>query len=126
MNQSVQELFSTIHRPMITLLQRHAPAGRTISEKGLSDLSIDDRKICGSSLYLGNHPDLYYYQSSLMVESDPTLIERYLQHPPREPDYRGGRSHRDFCTTMRVEGWSCSGAEVAALFNKELQPVLDA
>jgi lipoate-protein ligase A len=36
------------------------------------------------------------YSATLLVDPDLDLVERYLAHPPREPEYRRGRPHRDF------------------------------
>ena len=36
------------------------------------------------------------YWEEFNVDLDPDRIARYLKHPSREPEYRGGRSHRDF------------------------------
>jgi len=30
------------------------------------------------------------------------LVSRYLCHPPREPDYRGKRSHADFIANLEI------------------------
>ncbi len=57
----------------------------------------------GYTLYLGNNPFLYYYQASLLVNPDLSLFERYLYYPPREPSYRRGRPHREFCTSLTEE-----------------------
>ncbi len=111
-------LFDLIHDCMITLLQDQGIQG--IVRCGISDLAIDGRKILGSSLYMGNHPFLYYYQSSLIVDADLGLLDRYLRHPPREPDYRGGRTHREFCTSLACAGRSISSASIRELFDNRL------
>jgi lipoate-protein ligase A len=91
---------------------------------GTSDLTSGNRKVCGSSVYLGRTPALYYYQSSLMVSCDLRLLERYLRHPPREPQYRAGRSHADFCTTLRRQGASRTPAEIAEALRTRLPACL--
>lgn len=117
-SDAIPELFGRVHRAMGAIMQ---PLwNKPLLEKGLSDLAIDDRKVCGSSLYLGKNPLRYYYQSSLMVDSDRSLISRYLAHPPREPDYRQSRSHDAFCTTLAEEGCGLDSAGVVALFNRSL------
>jgi lipoate-protein ligase A len=35
-----------------------------------------------------------------LINADLSLIDRYLKHPPREPDYRRGRSHLDFVMSV--------------------------
>jgi len=69
-----------------------------IRVRGISDLARDDRKVGGSCLYRAR--DLVFFTASLLVRADPERIERYLKHPPREPGYRAGRSHRDFVTSL--------------------------
>jgi lipoate-protein ligase A len=114
----IHETFDRIHDAMIGAL---VPlVGTEIVRTGVSDLGVRDKKILGSSLYLGRNPDLYYYQSSLMVDCDLSLIERYLRHPPKEPDYRRGRSHAEFCTALAREGATVTVAEVARLLSSEL------
>lgn len=73
-----------------------------VKQRGVSDLVVDDRKLGGSCVH--RLRDLLYYSATLLVEPDLELLERYLHHPPREPDYRDRRGHRDFVTTLREQG----------------------
>jgi lipoate-protein ligase A len=44
-----------------------------------------------------------FYTASLMISNDITEIDRYLRHPSKEPEYRQGRSHAEFLTTLSRE-----------------------
>jgi lipoate-protein ligase A len=111
-----QKIFNSIHQSMIATLCK---AGIDRCEcRGISDIAINDKKVLGSSLYLGNKPDYYYYQSSFMVTSDISLLSKYLKYPPREPDYRNNRDHGEFCTTLSAEGYTLDTETIADLFCK--------
>lgn len=75
-----------------------------VTQRGVSDLALGDRKLGGSCLR--RERGLAHYTTTLLVDPDLALLDRYLQHPPREPDYRAGRAHRDFVTTLRAAGWA--------------------
>ena len=79
---------------------------------GISDLVRGDRKIAGTCLYRAR--DLAFFSATLLVDPDLDGVERYLRHPPREPDYRGGRSHRAFMGRL-VSDSSDAGALARAL-----------
>jgi len=116
------DIFHRVHDAVIAALSK---AGvNNIIRAGISDLADGGKKILGSSLYIGSKPPLFYYQSSLMVSNDLTLLDRYLRHPPREPDYRGGRGHSDFCTTLRELGVRIDMRELSVLIESELKNCL--
>ena len=71
--------------------------------KGISDIAIKDKKILGSAIY--RTKDKIFYQAVLNVSENPWLFEKYLQHPKKEPDYRNGRLHSDFVTSLHAEGY---------------------
>lgn len=73
-----------------------------VEQLGVSDLAIGDRKIGGSCVYRTR--GLFYYSTTLLVDPDLDLVERYLRHPPREPDYRAGRDHRAFMGSLKAMG----------------------
>ncbi len=73
-----------------------------VTSDGVSDLVLDNRKIGGSCIYRTR--GLVYYSTTLLVMPNLEMIERYLPHPPREPDYRAGRSHRNFLGSLRGKG----------------------
>jgi lipoate---protein ligase len=108
--QSALQIFEWIHKGLIQYFVSQGICG--VAQDGISDLVLENKKILGSSLYLGNRPSLFYYQSSLLVNSDIRLFNRYLKHPPREPEYRRGRDHGDFCTTLRMQGFSIPPEEL--------------
>jgi len=83
---------------------------------GVSDLVLDDRKIGGSCIFRTR--GLVYYSTTLLVAPDLSLVDRYLPHPPREPEYRRGRTHRDFLGTLPVS--------LGAGFDEGLRTVLAA
>ena len=74
---------------------------KNLNQQGYSDICIRDRKILGSSMYRSR--DILFYTASLMIANDLTLLERYLKHPSKEPEYRQGRSHAEFVTTLGIE-----------------------
>jgi lipoate-protein ligase A len=70
-----------------------------VRQRGVSDLALGDRKIGGSCIHRSR--DLLHYSTTLLVDPDLELSERYLPHPPREPEYRAGRPHREFMGSLR-------------------------
>lgn len=75
-----------------------------VEHRGVSDLTLCDRKILGASVY--RRRTILFYQSSLLVGNDLALFTRYLRMPHRKPAYRGNRDHEQFCTTLNQEGYS--------------------
>lgn len=75
-----------------------------VERRDTSDLAVGSKKIAGACMYRSG--DLALYSVTLLVNPDVDLMERYLKHPPREPDYRRGRTHSEFVTGLgkTVEG----------------------
>ncbi len=80
-----------------------------VTQQGVSDLTLGDRKLGGSCLR--RERGLAHYTTTLLVDPDLSLLDRYLPHPPREPGYRCGRPHALFVTTLREAGWT-GGADL--------------
>lgn len=70
--------------------------------RGISDIAVDGRKIVGTSVF--RRRQYLLYQASIIVELNIDLIAKLLRHPPKEPDYRKGRDHRSFLTSLRELG----------------------
>ena len=68
--------------------------------QGTCDLTVDGRKFSGNSLRCQRNSFLYH--GTLLYSFDLDLLQNCLETPPRQPDYRDGRSHRDFVTNLRV------------------------
>lgn len=74
-----------------------------IQSRGISDISIGEQKVLGSAIF--KQTDAVFYHAVLNISEDVKLIERYLQHPKREPDYRKGRNHLAFVSSLQKEGY---------------------
>jgi lipoate-protein ligase A len=88
--------FDALTRWLIEGLRRIGIDG--VYHDGVSDLVLDDRKIAGSCIH--RRKDSLYYSAALLVQPDIEQVGHYLRHPPREPDYRRGRSHADFMASL--------------------------
>ena len=93
-----------------------------VAMRGVSDLCIGERKVAGSSIRLAGGNVLF--QISVLVAPDLGLLERYLRHPSREPDYRRGRPHREFVTSLREAGFSVAPSRVAAALRARLESLV--
>jgi len=81
------------------LIEALAQAGAPgVEQRGVSDLVLGDRKVGGSAIY--REQGLLYYSSTLLIDPDIAGMERWLRHPPREPEYRLGRSHERFLVPL--------------------------
>lgn len=114
--------FDLFNRTIIMALEQLWPEIKGLSQRGLSDIALGERKVAGTSLFRSRNYALY--QASLLVDLQLPSIDLYLRHPSREPDYRGGRSHAEFLMGLSeiVEGLT---AETVALgFEVEVERVL--
>ncbi|MEN6619794.1 MAG: hypothetical protein ABFC28_09965 [Rikenellaceae bacterium] len=117
-----RHIFTIINKSLIVALT--SIGIENLNFKGISDLSIKGKKILGSSMYLKN--GTLFYHAVLNVCEDTTLISKYLKHPAREPDYRMGRDHNEFVTSIHKEGFILDiqliiGAIKEALTNLEYE-----
>lgn len=89
-----------------------------LGSKGISDITIGNRKILGSSMRkVGNK---LVYHAVLNIAEDPALFSKYLRHPRREPEYRAGRRHDEFVTSILNEGYSFTPDELMKMLNGRL------
>jgi len=90
---------------------------QNLSLRGISDIALNDRKILGCAMWKSRRS--FLYQGSLLVDPALALMDRYLLHPSREPDYRQGRGHGEFVTSLAREGYSFTPAQLIRLFAAE-------
>ena len=114
--RSPRIFFDSYNEKIIRALKNLGVVG--LSLKGISDICLGDRKILGSSIY--RNKDVVFYHAVLNRAESMDVLERYLEHPPREPGYREGRSHRDFVTSLQAEGYDFRGAELKQSLLEEL------
>jgi lipoate-protein ligase A len=106
--------FSAINNSWISALhQAIGPDCPALVQRGISDVAVGERKVAGTSLFRRKH--LVVFQGSLLVCPDIERIAKFLRHPTREPDYRQGRDHLSFVTSLAHLGVQTSVAELSAV-----------
>jgi lipoate-protein ligase A len=85
-------------RPIVPSVAHHGTSDMTVRESANSATAV--QKFSGNSLRVRRRHMLYH--GTLLYNFDVALIERYLAHPPREPQYRAGRRHAEFIANLPV------------------------
>jgi lipoate-protein ligase A len=106
------------NRAALELKINPAKAGEKlkIAVRGHTDLALDPRpstlgsrlKFSGNSQRRKKHYLLFH--GAFLLQFDIALIEKYLRMPSKEPDYRGGRSHKDFLMNLELSAASVKEA----------------
>lgn len=105
----IRGIFSVGARLLVGALDR---LGVAAEARGISDVAVGDRKISGNAI--AKRWGGLLLHGTLLLDLDLELVESCLRHPPREPDYRRGRGHRDFLTTLRALGLATAHSELEA------------
>ena len=115
-----KDIFSMLNKLIISSI---AETGMTdLSQRGISDIAIAGKKILGSSIY--KNKDKLLYHAVLNLGEPASTFERYLKHPTREPDYRNGRNHAEFVTSLREKGYSQSYTHLESVLTQTFEKFL--
>ena len=94
---------------------------KNVELEGISDIALNDVKILGSALY--QNKEVVFYHAVLNISESAELMERYIKHPTREPDYRKNRKHREFVTSLAKEKYEVNKMELITILEKGLQEI---
>ncbi len=98
---------SSITGTTVSILERNAAALQTlltdpVTISGTSDLAMNGMKFSGNAQRRLRAALLFH--GTVLFGFDITLVEAILRMPPRQPAYRGQRTHRDFLRNFPAEG----------------------
>jgi lipoate-protein ligase A len=48
-------------------------------------------------------------------------MSKYIKHPSKEPDYRQGRSHDEFVTSLQQQGFDIPVTNIIACLTQQLK-----
>ncbi len=82
-----------------------------VEQKGTSDLVIGETKFSGNSLRCKRNHLLYH--GTLLYDFPLELIGECLGTPPRQPEYRRGRTHDRFVANLQTTGVALRNALIA-------------
>jgi len=91
--------------------------------KGISDITIRNRKILGSSMH--RRENRLVYHAVLNIAEDPVIFGKYLRHPSREPDYREQRQHSEFVTSLKREGCNLAAEHIVKYLDYRIKSYQD-
>jgi lipoate---protein ligase len=111
--------FQEINSIIISALEEFGV--KNLFHKGISDIAIGEKKILGSSMYRNKEKN--FYHAVLNISESTDLFERYLKHPVKEPDYRKGRTHKDFVTSLKNEGCNLNIDEIKKSLDLNFQKI---
>jgi lipoate-protein ligase A len=80
--------------------------------EGYTDLTLNGRKFSGNSQRRKNHCLLFH--GTFLLQCDFELMEKVLPFPPRTPEYRKGRKHSEFLTTLSLSAERVKDALIQA------------
>jgi len=113
--QKSSEYFARFNAVLIRTLKR---SGVLDAEHvGTSDIARQGRKLVGTAIY--RNRDVVFFQAIINVTESGDLIERYLTLPPRMPDYRAQRTHRDFVTSLVAEDFAGTTDDLMKVVREE-------
>jgi lipoate-protein ligase A len=115
-----KEVFNNINMLIINVLEQSGI--NNLSLKGISDIAISGKKILGSSIYRSKNALLYH--AVLNLSESVSTFEKYLKHPSKEPDYRLGRSHSEFVTSLSEKGFSDNYQQLASAISQSFETAL--
>lgn len=106
-SETIRGAMAAALKPVVAALAR---LGVTACEAGLSDLAVLGtdgtlRKIAGNSQARKKRGVTVH--GTLLADPDFALIQRVLNFPSSVPDYRSGRDHRAFLTSLRELNARC-------------------
>lgn len=95
----------SITRTNAYILGQHQEAlksllGPGVKVQGTSDLTVGDLKFSGNAQRRKRHALLFH--GTFLCSFDIPLIEKVLQMPPKQPDYRQNRTHTDFLINLTI------------------------
>jgi lipoate-protein ligase A len=109
---------------IVAALSQHAPG---VTRRGTSDLAIVEadsvdtagmeRKFSGNAMRCRR--DFLLYHGTLLYDFRLDLAAKLLRTPPRQPEYRHGRSHTDFITNLPLTRETLRTAVVSAFSANE-------
>jgi len=88
------------------VLERHRSClesllGRRASIRGVSDLTLGERKFSGNAQYRKRHYLLVH--GTFLLNFDLPSIAKFLRIPKKQPEYRRNRSHVDFLVNLQID-----------------------
>jgi len=93
-----------------------------VEVRGDTDLAMDDLKFSGNSQR--RRREFLLFHGSFLLNFDLGMIEELLKFPSKQPDYRSGRSHKDFLTNAGVAADAIKSALIRAWTAKQARVAL--
>jgi lipoate---protein ligase len=81
-----------------TALTPLLPPRELVQVQGFTDLTLENLKFSGNAQKRKRRCLLFH--GTFLLRLDSALVQRYLRMPPRQPDYRRNRPHRQFLTNL--------------------------
>ena len=107
------QVISQAHRlVMRTMMDALTPLAPDVEFLGTCDLTWRRKKFSGNSLRCRKNSLLYH--GSLLYHFPLEKIEQCLKTPPRQPEYRANRHHRDFVANLPVSAEDLQTALIGA------------
>ena len=75
--------------------------GMPVQVQGISDLAVDGQKFSGNAQNRKRRFILFH--GTLLLDLDLGLVEACLRMPSKQPQYRKGRTHREFLLNIHLE-----------------------
>ncbi|MFH1309370.1 MAG: lipoate--protein ligase family protein [Candidatus Omnitrophota bacterium] len=83
------------------------PVTNRLKEKGfnvsffpISDIALNEKKISGNAQ--ARKRKYFLHHGTFLLDFDLDKVSHYLQYPPKEPDYRQKRGHKDFLANIYI------------------------
>ena len=111
-----KDIFHSTNSIIVEALEETGIKGLSLT--GISDIAISGKKILGSAIY--RNKDLLLYHAVLNLGEPASTIEKYLKYPVKEPDYRNGRKHIDFVSSLKENGYTGTYKNIAQIISNRL------